>query len=299
MGAWRRSTALVPALGAGLAVVVLLTACTSLPDHEVVIDGSGRVGFVVVGDFGVGGDDEAAVASRIKTWTASRPFDAFVTVGDNVYGEGEPDDFPAAWRKPFGWVTQAGIPIVASLGNHDVETEGGTPVMRLLGMPGRWYQREVGPVALFVLDANDPANEAQLKWLRGALARSAARWKVAVFHQPAYSCGTHGSSPEVQREWVRLFQRSGVDLVLNGHDHDYQRFAPIGGVTYVVTGGGAELYEVGDCPAGTPRPAAFNDDVHQFLYVSATGNELQGRAVSAAGQVLDSFELTRPEPPDT
>jgi len=94
----------------------------------------------------------------------------------------------------------------------------------------------------------------------GALARSAARWKVAVFHQPAYSCGTHGSSPEVQREWVRLFQRSGVDLVLNGHDHDYQRFAPIGGVTYVVTGGGAELYEVGDCPAGTPHSPRFSPE---------------------------------------
>jgi hypothetical protein len=117
-----------------------------------------------------------------------------------------------------------------------------------------------------------------------------------VFHQPAYSCGRHKSSPEVQREWVGLFQRSGVDLVLNGHDHDYQRFAPIGGVTYVVTGGGgAELYGVGDCPAGTPRPVVFNDDVHQFLYVSATASEMEGHAVSAAGGVLGSFELTEPE----
>jgi effector-binding domain-containing protein len=41
-------------------------------------------------------------------------------VGDNVYGEGEPDEFPEAWRKPFGWVTRAGVTIVASLGNHDV-----------------------------------------------------------------------------------------------------------------------------------------------------------------------------------
>ena len=48
-----------------------------------------------------------------------------VTAGDNVYGEGSPDRFGEAWKRPFGWVRTAGVPVIASLGNHDIETDGG------------------------------------------------------------------------------------------------------------------------------------------------------------------------------
>ncbi len=287
---------------AGFLAAIVLTACAASSDRDPgfpgipgLARGPGHAyGFVVVGDFGTGDEAEDAIASRIRTWTSTRPFDALVTVGDNVYDDGNPERFPEAWGAPYGWVTRNKVPVVASLGNHDVVTDGGDPVMNLLGMSGRWYERRVGPVELFVLDANDPTNQSQLAWLDGALARSTSVWKIAVFHQPAYSCGKHQSTPEVQQRWVGLFERYGVDLVLNGHDHDYQRFAPIGGVTYVVTGGGgAKLYGVGDCPAGTPRPIAYNDDVHQFVYVSATSSQLKAQAVASDGRVLDSVLLGR------
>lgn len=255
--------------------------------------GAGQpVGLVVVGDFGKGNSDEATLATQIRTWTESHPFDAFVTVGDNVYGTESPSFFPKAWNRPFGWVEQSSAAIVASLGNHDVQNDGGAAEMALFGMPGRYYEREVGPVELFVLDANDPKDPAQLAWLQGALAASKAAWKVVVFHQPAYSCGSHGSRPEVQKQWTGLFQRLGVQLVLNGHDHDYQRFAPIGGVTYIVDGGGAaRLYPVGSCPSGTPAPVASNDTVHEFLYLSATPQRLSGQALAVDGSVIDTFVL--------
>ena len=48
----------------------------------------------------------------------------------------------------------------------------------------------------------------------------------AVFHQPAWSCGLHGSTPDVDRLWVPVLERHHTALVLNGHDHDYERFAP-------------------------------------------------------------------------
>ena len=71
---------------------------------------------------------------------------------------------------------------------------------------------------------------------------------------------------------------------MNGHDHNYQRFPPVNGTTYIVSGGGgATLYPVGDCPADTPDPVAWNDDVHGFLYISATPAELVGTAISASG----------------
>jgi hypothetical protein len=113
-----------------------------------------------------------------------------------------------------------------------------------------------------------------------------------VFHQPAYSCGKHESTPEVQEELLPVIEGRGVDLVVNAHDHNYQRFPSIRGVTYVVSGGGAApLYEVEDCPAGTPDPVAWNDDVHQFLYLSATPAQIKGQAVSVHSGVLDSFSV--------
>lgn len=99
--------------------------------------------------------------------------------------------------------------------------------MGLFRMPQRWYARRVGPVEFFVIDANDPDQDGQMQWLSKALGSSRAPWQVLVFHQPVYSCGRHGSTPEVQSELLPVTRGNGVDLVVNGHDHDYQRFAPI------------------------------------------------------------------------
>jgi 3',5'-cyclic AMP phosphodiesterase CpdA len=248
-------------------------------------------GFVVVGDFGVGGEAEAVVARAARSWARSHPFDAFVTTGDNVYESGDPAAFDAAWTEPYGWVLDARVPVVATLGNHDVLTDGGNPEVGLFGIPGPVYSQRVGPVEFFVLNANDALDPAQTSFLRLRLSESTARWKVAVFHQPAVSCGFHKSTPEVQRAWVSMFERFGVQLVLNGHDHDYQRFGPINGVTYVVDGmGGADLYAVDGCPAGTPAPVTLDDQHHGFVYLEATRDSLRVVAVSDTGQILDRAE---------
>jgi hypothetical protein len=249
-------------------------------------------GFALVGDFGTRDDPERAVAREAKRWVAERPFDAFVTLGDNVYDTGDPADFRGSWTKPYGWVDRRGVPVLATLGNHDVETRDGRPELKFFHMPGRWYAQQIGPVEVLVLDANQPENPKQRRWLRTTLAAVTAPWTVVVFHQPAYSCGVHGSTPEVQDRWVPLFRRNHVDLVVNGHDHDYQRFAAIDGVTYVVEGaGGGSLYDVGACPDGTPDPIVANDTDHGFLYLRATKAKLTGRAVSSDGTVLDTFVL--------
>jgi len=108
----------------------------------------------------------------------------------------------------------------------------------LLPVPGRTarateslYERRVGPVDVFVLDSNDLEEEGQMEWLSTALASSSAPWQVLVFHHPVYSCGKHGSTPRVQRELLPIVASQGVDLVVNGHDHDYQRFPPVNGTT--------------------------------------------------------------------
>jgi calcineurin-like phosphoesterase family protein len=274
-----------------MCVVVLLVGGACSRERRPAAVGPGS-GFVVIGDFGSGDDAERAVASAIRRWVGERRFDALVTVGDNVYRDGASSAFADAWERPYGWVQDRGVRVVASLGNHDVHTDDGHALMGLFGMPGPWYREHIGPVDLFVLDANDFARLGQMRWLSKALTASTASWQVLVFHEPAYSCGKHGSKPGAQRQLLPAIAGRGVDLVLNGHDHDYQRFAPIDGVTYVVAGaGGAALYPVRDCPAGTPDPVASNDDEHSFLYVTADPEEITGTAVGEDGAVLDTFTI--------
>ncbi len=249
--------------------------------------------FAVIGDFGDGSKQEHAIAAAIRRSAGSEPLAGLVTTGDNVYPSGRPEKFDQAWREPYGWVDGQDLPVVASLGNHDVK--GGTEAeqMRLLDMPARWYSRTVGPVQFVVLDSNEVQDPEQLAFLRRALDEPLAdgvRHRVLVFHQPAHSCSKHGSSRKVLARWVPLLADGEVDLVLNGHDHNYQRFTD-GGITYVVTGGGgANLYALGPCPEGTPRPQAAEAE-HHYVELTVSSGGLRVRAVTGDGRELDDTTI--------
>ena len=208
-------------------------------------------GFVFVGDFGTGGEAEADVSSAIRTWVDDPPPSTRWSRSGTTFTAMEVRLVSTRHGpSPTGWVEDARVPVVASLGNHDIETANGGPVMDLFDMPNRWYERRVGPVDVFVLDSNDLEEEGQMAWLSTALASSSAPWQVLVFHHPVYSCGKHGSTPRVQRELLPIVAIQGVDLVVNGHDHNYQRFAPVNGTTYVVSGGGGRH----STPSATAQP---------------------------------------------
>jgi predicted phosphodiesterase len=245
----------------------------------------------VIGDFGEGNRDEHRVSDAVRAWVEDTGANALVTTGDNIYPAGDPEYFEDAWREPYGWVKRQGLEIIASLGNHDVEAGQGDSVMRLLGSPSAWYRDQIGSADLFVLDANRPTDGEQSQWLEKALSSSEAAWQIAVFHQPAFSCSNHGSTPEVVQEWVPLFERYGVDLVLNGHDHNYQRFFS-NGVTYVVTGGGgAELYGLRSCDDDHPERIEGSDEEHHFVGVFGSEKTLRLVAIEDDEDVIDVVRL--------
>ena len=97
------------------------------------------------------------------------------------------------------------------------------------------------------------SDDRQTRLARAAARGSSATWKIAVFHHPPYTCGGHAGNTDVARRWVPLFERYGVQLVLSGHDHNYQRFAARNGVTYVVHGGGG----AGPLPAARLSSSAY------------------------------------------
>src|ERR671919_252211 len=144
-------------------------------------------GIVAIGDFGVGGDRERATGAAVERFAATRPAAALVTLGDNDYTE-RPAAFRRNWRSAFGWAAEGGLLVAGTLGNHDVRVDGGRYEFGPLGMPGRYYRRRVGDVALFLLDSTN-LGPAQLRWLDGALGRTDAPWKVVAFHHPPFSCG--------------------------------------------------------------------------------------------------------------
>jgi 3',5'-cyclic AMP phosphodiesterase CpdA len=246
------------------------------------------VRLIAFGDFGVGGETQRQFGAAVRRFEARNPADYLVTLGDNDYTE-SPVDFLVNWEASFGWTERDGVKVAGVLGNHDVRVLRGRYQYDSLNMPGRYYRRAVGGVELYLLDSNG-VDAAQTAWLRRTLARSRARWRIAVLHHPAFTCGRYASHEEVRRHWVPLFERYRVRLVLSGHDHNYQRFAPRRGVRYVVHGGGSptNLYPLGRCPRGHPPQRARRVE-HGFLYFVVRPNRIDGFAVTPSGRRTDHF----------
>lgn len=205
-------------------------------------------------------------------------------------------------------------PMVSAAGNHDI---GGGRFFRQFALPRHtpsaagyddeaYFSLDYGNTHLVVLftEPAGSAGDAQDVWLEADLARAASdpatRWTVVAFHRPPYSSGSHGSDTGLRERWGPIFERYGVDVVFNGHDHHYERSHPMvagqraeqGGVTYVVTGGaGAPVYAV-----GASAFTAFARSAHHFTEVDVTPNTFTLEARDVDGNVFDTLTLTHPSP---
>lgn len=243
----------------------------------------------VVGDVGDGGDLEWRLASTMYVAGREDPFDALLLLGDNVYPYGDPDRLDPYVFQPFAAVLDTGAELFAITGNHDALAEdGGLAQQRALGMPGFWWSERVGDILLIGLDSNQVENPDQLVWLEQTLADSKAPWKIVAVHHPPYSAGYQGSNKDVRSLFAPLFEQHSVQLVLSGHDHDYQRTEPINGVTYLVSGGGAGTRRTGNRSFTTYSAATMN-----FVDVNIFSDRLVLRAIDHEFMVFDEFTLTR------
>jgi Icc-related predicted phosphoesterase len=236
-----------------------------------------------IGDSGARLDVSGAAIAAIGGTT---PYDALLLLGDNVYPAGDPALLPATVFEPFGAVLDQGTELYAILGNHDVKNGHGPAQMEALGMPGRWWSQRFGDVLLMGLDSNTPDDEHQLQFLERTLAESDATWKIVALHHPPYSAGYQGSDHAARDAFAPIFERYGVQLVLSGHDHDYQRSDPIDGVVYVVSGGAA-----GTRRTGTADFTAVSFSWHHFLDIGVFPDRLVLRAVNQDLRVADELVL--------
>ena len=244
------------------------------------------VRIAAAGDTGDSGGRLDATGVAIAALGAARPYDALLLLGDLVYPSGDPDRVQATVFEPFAGVLAEGSELLAVLGNHDVAKGRGDALVAALGQPGRWWARQIDDVLLVGLDSTEPDDPVQRVWLEATLASTTARWKVVALHHPPYSAGYQGSSEDVRAAFSPSFERYGVQLVLSGHDHDYQRSVPIRGVTYVVSGAGAGTRRTGEASF-----TAVSFSWHHFLDIAVFEHRLVVRAVNQDGRVADEVTL--------
>lgn len=249
------------------------------------------VRLAVAGDTGTGNAVQAATVDEMLDQVEGQPpYDALLLLGDLVYEDGDVDEIDSAVIDPFTPLTAQGAELVPVLGNHDYESGEQSEILAALGRRQAWYVERVGPVRIVALDSERADNATQRSWLEQVLAtpQPPGTWTLAAMHHPAFSAGAHGSTADVQENWVPLFTRYEVPLVLAGHDHDYQRSLPLEGVTYVVSGGGAKLR-----PTGRAEFTAVSASVLHYLDLLVYPRRIIGRAIDQSGELVDQFTIRR------
>jgi 3',5'-cyclic AMP phosphodiesterase CpdA len=278
-----------------LIIVLLFVAVPLLAQDLRLPNKPGSLKFAVIGDSGQPGDGQDAVAAQMAAFRARFPFELVLMTGDNLYGRERPHDYEKKFSIPYKPLIDAGVKFYASLGNHD---DDGQAQYKLFNMNGNKYYsfKPKNGVRFFALDSNY-VDDKQLDWLAKELAASGSDWKIAFFHHPLYSSGeTHGSA-DAQRELLEpLFVKHGVDVVISGHEHFYERIKPQKGVTYFIVGSSSKLRR-GDLRKSS-LTAYGNDSTYAFMLAEIDGDDMHFQTINGKGVTLDSGSIRRTDRTD-
>jgi hypothetical protein len=222
-------------------------------------------------------------------------------LGDNAYPSGSPRDFADCFAPTWGRFKSR---IRPAIGNHEYITAGASGYFGYYGKaahpPGAYYSYRLGSWHVVVINSECAyiggcgPGSGELNWLRSDLARHPARCTLAYWHEPRFSSGPHGPNPAMQPIWAAL-AKAGADVVLSGHDHLYQRFAPLdasgrmsskGIREFVVGTGGGSHYSAERVSLGS-RKIITNTWGVLRLVLRAGGYSWQFLS-APSGKVLDS-----------
>jgi acid phosphatase type 7 len=248
-------------------------------------DDPAPVRFLAFGDSGGGGTDQHLLEQQMLEF----PSQLIIHTGDLAYDSGTLGQYEATVFDVYAELFR-NLPFFPAAGNHDYKTSSGAPFQSVFALPNneKWYSFDYGRVHFAALDTEASYGE-QAAWLDADLAATTRPWKIVYMHRPPYSSGNHGSDTALRAKLAPIFQKHHVQLVLAGHDHDYERMIPQKGVAYVVTGGGG----VGTRNVGKSSFTAFASEVIHFVYVEVGLDELILHAVDATGVEFDSMVVPR------
>jgi len=256
---------------------------------------------VAAGDIAGGWTEDEATARVIDTLNP----DAVLLLGDNVYGSGSPSEYTNYYEPNWGRHKAKTYPVP---GNHDHATAGLAGYCGYFGAAAQckngysYYSFDLGNWHIIALDSgcSSPATcpnpmlagSEMRAWLAADLAANTKPCTLAVFHHPRFSSGAHGSDPRSSEVWTELYN-AGVELILSGHEHDYERFAPQRPTGEADAATGIRQFVVGT--GGTPL-RAFNivkpnsevreSSTHGVLKLTLRASSYDWEFVPIAGQTF-------------
>lgn len=311
----------------------------------------------VLGDFGVDNDNQKKVYQNFRNTAANRPADLWLWLGDNAYSAGLENEYQQTVFSVYQ-PSLRNIPLFITPGNHDYadsEVNFNIAYYNLFSFPQQgeaggipsgsksYYSANYGNVHLVSLDSQGrmdgqyrlyDTTAAQVQWLKRDLAANTLPWTIVIFHHPPYSKGGHNSDTEESMRLIRenltpILERYGVDLVLNGHSHGYERSyrlkglrglantfnpnqhlaetttarydgspnsCPIltkgQGTVYVVNGSGGQI---GGQSPDFPHPATVynNVTIGGSMVLDVNDNRLDAQLILADGSVGDRFTILK------
>ncbi len=307
--------------------------------------------FWVVGDSGTGGSDQIAVFDAMREYIKKQKVDVdmYLHVGDMAYGSGTDAEFAERFFAIYEPLLRNTV-CWPAMGNHEGKTSRGEtgvgPYYDAYVCPTRaeaggvasgleaYYSFDYGPVHFVVLDSHDldrSRNAPMAQWLKADLEQTQAEWLVAYWHHPPYTKGSHDSDverqlAEMRENYMPLLESAGVDLVLGGHSHIYERSMLIDGAYATPTTAEKVILDDGDGDAdgdgayrksgglkpnqGTVAVVAGNGGTglrrkgtmpvmrsilteHGSLLVTIDGDTMKGVMINKAGVERDVFSIEK------
>lgn len=305
----------------------------------------------VIGDSGTGNQNAAAVRDAYEVFTGATHTDLWLMLGDNAYNDGTDGQYQTAVFQMYPEMLRKSV-VWPTLGNHDgISADSATqtgPYYDIFALPKQgeaggsasgteaYYSFDFGNIHFICLDSHETdrsPNGAMLTWLQDDLALTDADWVIAFWHHPPYTKGSHDSDTETRLIEMRanvlpLLEGSGVDLVLSGHSHSFERSFLIdqhygasstlqswmifdGGDGQPGGDGAYEKPSVGPAPhegavyavAGSSGKISSGPLDHPVMFASllelgslvldVSGNTMTGSFLNDSGQVSDSFTIIK------
>ncbi len=248
-------------------------------------------------------------SQRLLAETLREPVEFVLHAGDLQYYDALAETW-TLWFQEMAPMLEAGA-VFPTIGNHEDEIEGEYEAMyaRLWDQPSRdgnnsRYHYETGGVHFFSVNSEDDIGEfdADFSWLDEAITAAEAtegyRFSVVYFHRPVYTLGDHAPSLRLRAAIEPVIEAHAVPLVVQGHNHIYERFV-VGETTYVVSGGGGSaLYSdvnasAEDHPDDVPL-RVIGEAWHHAIRMTIRDGNLHGDVIDLEGDLRDSFDITVP-----
>jgi hypothetical protein len=308
----------------------------------------------VLGDSGTGNTNAQAVSNAYLNFTGATPTNLWLMLGDNAYQNGTDDEYQSAVFNLYPTTLRQSV-LWSTIGNHDTAHSANPaltiPYFQIFNLPAnaeagglasgteKYYSFDYSNIHFVCLDSmtsdRSPAGP-MLTWLQNDLAATTQRWIIAFWHHPPYTKGSHDSDTESQLTEMRenvlpVLENYGVDLVLTGHSHSYERsflidghygasntFTPamkknsgdgrIGGNGAYLkpTNGGSPRQGAVYAVAGSSGQISGGPLNHPAMFISlnnlgslvidVNGIQLDARFIRENGAVADSFTIIRNAP---